>query len=253
MSVVTRDQLRRLPAYARLEENPLEDDPFQDDGRRYIRDPHDPGVPVYDPPEDKNTKQPVGPPVPHAPTAPAPAPSGGRPSAPPSRGATGQLAGYPDQLGRSMKHVFGAIASRYGNDRSLLPQILQDPEFQQWFPNARLIGDDKIDFGGMLSDFDSGVPVNVVDVSRGGDDVWQWIDQNFVEDGGGFSGGGSGPLAPLGNMPGGSDIMAALMGGDLGGGGDSAIWQLIQQELAKLLSGQPPSNPNVPPPLGGAR
>lgn len=120
-------------------------------------------------------------------TGPKPPPTGATttgpttyPSTVPARGDVGVLTGYPATLGRSMKHVFGAIASRYANRRDQLDAIMADAEFKQWFPNARKIKDDTIDFGGQLSDFDSGVPVGLVDVIRGGDDAWQWIDQNFV-------------------------------------------------------------------------
>jgi hypothetical protein len=147
----------------------------------------------------------------------------------PTRGATGQLTGYPTDLGRSMKHVFGAIAARYPNDRNQLANIMQDPEFKAWFPNARQIDDDKVDFGGQLSDFEEGVPVGVVDVMRGGDDAWQWIDQNFVDGGGG--GGGTAGLSP--------DLLMALAGlGDQGG-----TLEEIQRELEAVISGRPsPTN-----------
>lgn len=149
----------------------------------------------------------------------------------PARGTVGQLTGYPDTLGRSMKHVFGGIASRYGNDRSLLPQLMQDPEFLQWFPKAHLVGDDKIDFGGQLSDFDTGVPVNEVDVSRGGDDFWQWIDQNYVDDGA--------PAQRITGPTGGGDIGSSFLAALLGGGiNDSDLMKRIQEELQKLLAGQ---------------
>lgn len=126
-----------------------------------------------------------------------PPPAGTYPRDLPQRGNTGTLGGFPDALGRSMKHVYGAIASRYPNDRRELQNIVNDPDFKLWFPNARLVGDDKIDFGGQLSDFESGVPVNLVDVFKGGDDMHQWIDQNFVT---------GGPNGPSGQPPTGGPI-----------------------------------------------
>ena len=145
---------------------------------------------------------------------------------PTSRGSVGQLTGYPGGAldNDSMKHAFGNIASRFGNDRHNLQALMQDPEFQRLFPNATLVGDDKIDFGGQLSDFTSGVPVGLVDVSRGGDDAWQWIDQNFVNDAGGGGGGGSSSA---------SGIMQALQGGGVGG------LDQILEELNAIISGRP--------------
>ena len=173
---------------------------------------------------------PAATPPPEAPPAAAPPPAA--PPAPaafdyanaplPTRGGAGQLTGYPSDLGRSMKHVYGAIASRYGNDRANLDKILADPEFQQWFPNAKKVKDDTIDFGGQLSDFTDGVPVNLVDVYRGGDDAAQWIDQNYVNDGG---------LGASGLNP---DLISALSG--MGG---SSILDQIQQELQAAISGKP--------------
>jgi len=69
----------------------------------------------------------------------------------------------------SVKNTFGRIASRYPATPDGLKMAMQDPEFKQAFPRARLIdhpAGDKIDFGGVLSDFESGSPVGVVDVGR---------------------------------------------------------------------------------------
>jgi len=69
----------------------------------------------------------------------------------------------------SVKNTFGRIASRYPATPDGLKMVMQDPEFRANFPNARLIDHpkgDKIDFGGVLSDFESGTPVGVVDVGR---------------------------------------------------------------------------------------
>lgn len=69
----------------------------------------------------------------------------------------------------SVKNTFGRIASRYPATPEGLRQVVQDPEFRAAFPNARLIDHptgDKIDFGGVLSDFESGSPVGIVDVGR---------------------------------------------------------------------------------------
>lgn len=69
----------------------------------------------------------------------------------------------------SVKNTFGRIASRYPATPEGLRQVVNDPDFRRAFPNARLIADrtgDKIDFGGVQSDFETGTPVGVVDVGR---------------------------------------------------------------------------------------
>lgn len=85
----------------------------------------------------------------------------------------------------SVKNTFGRIASRYPATPQGLQQAMQDPEFKQAFPNARFVEHptgDKIDFGGVLSDFESGSPVGVVDVGRAFSGQgqteqtgWQWL------------------------------------------------------------------------------
>lgn len=80
----------------------------------------------------------------------------------------------------SVKNTFGRIASRYPSQPSSIDRIMADPDFQAAFPNARRLGFDKIDFGGVMSDFESGSPVGVVDVLTSADptaDVargWAW-------------------------------------------------------------------------------
>lgn len=69
----------------------------------------------------------------------------------------------------SVKNTFGRIASRYPATPEGLRQVVNDPDFKRAFPNARLIEDrtgDKIDFGGVKSDFETGTPVGLVDVGR---------------------------------------------------------------------------------------
>lgn len=80
----------------------------------------------------------------------------------------------------SVKNTFGRIASRYPSQPSSIDRIMADPDFQAAFPNARRLSFDKIDFGGVMSDFESGSPVGVVDVLTSADptaDVargWAW-------------------------------------------------------------------------------
>lgn len=80
----------------------------------------------------------------------------------------------------SVKNTFGRIASRYPSQPSSIDRIMADPDFKAAFPNARRLSFDKIDFGGVMSDFESGSPVGVVDVLTSADptaDVargWAW-------------------------------------------------------------------------------
>jgi hypothetical protein len=84
----------------------------------------------------------------------------------------------------SMKNVFGQIASRYKAAPSSLAAVMNDPDFKQFFPNARIVeggAGDKIDFGGM-TDPHSGASVGVVDVGGAFDPIndsgagWTWQD-----------------------------------------------------------------------------
>lgn len=92
-------------------------------------------------------------------------------------GSTGRLEGFQvgDMYGgeeagmkprNSVKNTFGRIASRYEAKPSSIDKILSDPDFISFFPNAKKAGFDKIDFGGVKSDFESGTPVYVVDVGN---------------------------------------------------------------------------------------
>ena len=181
-------------------------------------------------------------PVPDPNVAPAPAPRGtGRDQRDQLQwGNTGTMRGFEvgsdyggDTKARnSVKNTFGRIASRYANTSQGLQQLLQDEEFRQYFPNARLIehasGDsDKIDFGGVLSDFESGSPVGVIDVLEaleGGNSTgWQWND--------GGVGAGVGPTGGGGPMPtGGSGAIDAL-------GNNDALAQIIA-EINALSQGE---------------
>ena len=89
----------------------------------------------------------------------------------------------------SVKNTFATIASRYASKPSSLDQILADADFKRLFPNAKKVGFDKIDFGGVKSDFESGTPVGIVDVLTAADPNtdtargWWW----------GYDAGGTGP------------------------------------------------------------
>ena len=94
-----------------------------------------------------------------------------------TRGTLGTLEGFmarssygSDLKARnSVKNTFATIASRYASKPSSLDQILADADFKRLFPNAKKVGFDKIDFGGVKSDFESGTPVGIVDVLTAAD------------------------------------------------------------------------------------
>jgi hypothetical protein len=88
----------------------------------------------------------------------------------------------------SMKNNFGQIASRYEARPDQMSAIFNDPDFKQFFPNARMVeggAGDKIDFGGQV-DPHSGAAVGVVDVGGAFDPRnntgagWTW--QDLVND-----------------------------------------------------------------------
>jgi hypothetical protein len=103
---------------------------------------------------------------------------------------------YPDEQARnSVKNTYGRIASRYDQSQpGFLQQILGDADFQRFFPNARLGSEEgrggMLDFGGVLSEFESGTPVGLVDVAQGYENGraggHQWLDQANQGGGGGF-------------------------------------------------------------------
>ena len=66
----------------------------------------------------------------------------------------------------SVKYGFAQIANRYAPTPSGLKQLMEDPEFKNRFPKAKLVGHDSIDFGGTLSDGATGEPVGIVDVGQ---------------------------------------------------------------------------------------
>ncbi len=161
------------------------------------------------------------------------------PSTPGVRGAnwnagTRPAGGYePDKWGtqNSVKYIATEILSRYPATPSGLKQAMQDPDFKAQFPDAQLVGHDKIDFGSTLSDFTSGVPVGIVDVGEAFDETndtgkgWWW---GAPGSGSAASGGAAGYGAPA-QANGQSNLMRALGFGD----GSIDINQLLQQLLAE--------------------
>jgi hypothetical protein len=137
-----------------------------------------------------------------------------------------------DKAANSVKNTFGRIASRYANKPSSIDSIMADPDFQRYFSGAKKVqggAGDKIDFGGVLSDFESGVPVGVVDVLGAADPNadtsvgWTWQDE--ANDGGGAMPGAGGGVDPM-----------AMMGGQSGMGGLDALANsdVLAQILATL-------------------
>jgi len=114
-----------------------------------------------------------------------------------TRGTLGNLEGFMNRSAygedlkarNSVKNTFATIASRYASKPSSLDQILADADFRRLFPNAKKVGFDQIDFGGVKSDFESGTPVGSVDVLTAADPNtdtargWWW----------GYDAGGTGP------------------------------------------------------------
>ena len=112
------------------------------------------------------------------------------------RGTTGTMLGFNtgdyggDVKARtSVKNTFSRIASRYANAPGSVEAMMNDPDFKAAFPNARRVGHDKIDFGGVLSDFETGTPVGVVDVLEASDPTrnaaaaWAWMPDEVQQGG----------------------------------------------------------------------
>jgi hypothetical protein len=112
------------------------------------------------------------------------------------RGSTGTMLGFNlgdyggDVKARtSVKNMFSRIASRYTNAPGSVDAVMNDPDFKALFPNARRVGHDKIDFGGVMSDFETGTPVGVVDVLQASDPTrntatgWQWLPDEVAQGG----------------------------------------------------------------------
>ena len=114
-----------------------------------------------------------------------------------ARGTLGNLEGFMSRESygsdikarNSVKNTFATIASRYPSKPSSIDKILADADFKRLFPNAKKVGFDKIDFGGVKSDFETGTPVGIIDVLTAADPNtdtargWWW----------GYDAGGTGP------------------------------------------------------------
>jgi hypothetical protein len=70
----------------------------------------------------------------------------------------------------SSKNTFGMIASRYDMSAEGLQQLMADPDFKAFFPAAKLVGVDKIDFGdGRANDV-----IRNFDPATGRGDAWAY-------------------------------------------------------------------------------
>jgi hypothetical protein len=106
----------------------------------------------------------------------------------------------------SIKNTFGKIASRYDvTQPGAVRSLMADPEFQQFFPEARIIEHPN----GDLIDFGDGKPVDVIRaaVAGGSGQGWQW----GADDG---TGGGAAGAPGGATGGGGMDLQSILAGTD---------------------------------------
>lgn len=204
--------------------------------QRYPRTRYDDGA-IYDGPVDRQTTMPVETPIPLETPALDPPP----PAPYQAKGPALNLEGFDNQKlagGHiSPKYVFAKHAQGLGmSDTDELLRRLQGDE-SGYFKNSRFDGDKLIVDGALDPKFGGINTFDVIRGSKGGGEGWQWIDPNNATGGaplGGRSGGN--PLGGLLGMPGGSDILQALLAESGMGGMD--LNQQIQAELQKLLTGQ---------------
>lgn len=153
-------------------------------------------------------------------------------------GYMGQLEGFntgqwgTDERGtNSIKNTFGKIASRYDvTQPGATKALMQDPDFQRFFPGAKLVEHPN----GDLIDFGDGKPVDVIRAARAGGagEAWQWGADAGAPAG---AGGGGGSYQNLINNigTGGGDPMADINAQINGivNGADPQTQALIQQML----------------------
>lgn len=141
----------------------------------------------------------------------------------------------------TLKYEVGRILSRYPPTPQGLQQAMNDPDMKRVAPNAKLVGFDKIDFGGILSDITGGVPVYEVDVGLAFDPngntgrAWGWID--LMNDNGGSpapspaNNGGGGPDQPAPGNDGSNRYNTAL---NLGAGNNDIVQQILAALQAQV-------------------
>jgi hypothetical protein len=152
----------------------------------------------------------------------------------------GRQPGYDED---TVKNVFGKIASHFPSTPEGLRQLVASDMFKKAFPAARLIeggAGDKIDFGGVLSEFEAGgVPVGVVDVGVAFDPRtntgagWGWPTAGGPAPGGG----GSAPVAGGNGAQQPGQAGPSLTGGTVSGSTD-AIQQLLNYVNQQLALGR---------------
>jgi hypothetical protein len=118
----------------------------------------------------------------------------------------------------SSKNAFGMIVTRFEPSTQGLQQLLADTDFKAFYPNAQIVGEDKIDFG-------DGMPVDVIrnfDKATGRGDAWTYQTGGgggaVMTSGGAPMGGGDSPLAgmPMGGDPNSPDFYPKLLAHLLG-------------------------------------
>jgi hypothetical protein len=216
------------------------------------------GAVVNSPEARDYAARPATPPPAAAPaTPPAGGALGGVPNLPGRRGSWGNLAldaptqtnpgqfrGFNDERAlaggddRSVKDAF----RRFMGGQSFNPQGQSKEQIDAFLtsliPAARQYGLNILDVNGdqiLIETRERGPEwVDIVQNAGGDDSAWQWLTQQ--EFGNTDNGGFGGAFGQLQGMPGGSDILQALlMDGGLGG---SDLMTQIQAELQKLLAGQ---------------
>jgi len=179
-----------------------------------------------------------------------------------ARGNVGVMSGFEQgdyggdvKARTSVKNMFGRIAQRYANRPGSIDAILADPDFKRLFPNAKKVpggAGDKIDFGGVLSDFETGTPVGIVDVLTQSDPrtntagAWWWNPEGAATGGGTAGAPTAGAPTANARTTGAGTTGAGMTGGSTADGGvltpymfdqQSALEQ-IQAEIDALMQGR---------------
>ena len=148
--------------------------------------------------------------------------------------------GDPDSVKDGfLRTVMGLDLDLRGLDKAQTGDVLRSqllPALQQQGIQARM-GGDEYDILEFLTNERGWEPIDVVK-NAGGDAEWAWQDDPFAPQ---VQGGLGGPMAQLQGMPGGNDILSALLAD--GGLQGSGLLEQIQAELQKLLAGQAVSEP----------
>lgn len=154
--------------------------------------------------------------------------------------------GDPDSVKDGfLRTVFETDLDLRGLDKAQTGDVLRSqllPELQRRGIQARM-GGDEYDILEFFTNERGWEPIDVVK-NAGGDAEWAWQDDPF---GGAAQGGAPAGFDALPGLPGGNDILTALLAD--GGAGDNELLQQIQAELQAMLTGGSPSTPNMPLPV----